>query len=147
MFFITLLVLISSNTLYNSGYSSIFRDVTIRRWQKRQTQAHVQRCDYSVMSSLLLWDCSAHQQPSACWRTENMDRGRTELISCRVNCWYCRVMQGATTSTMIYPISMRQICWTPVCMYTSVCLLKIQSESAHQERRWINEEDIFNTHP
>lgn len=70
---------------------------------------------FSVMPNLLLWQCFAHQQPSACWNTENMGQGRIYLVSCRVNSWHLCEIQGMTNKT----------------------------ENAHQDRSWFMKNLFF----
>ena len=87
---------------------------------------------FSVISNLLLSDCFAHHQPSACCSTENIGQGRIYLMSCIVNCGHLGKIQGmskCSVTAILFSYEVRPISWTPKCIaqktthqYRSCCM-------------------------
>lgn len=72
--------------------------VTVEGWHK--AQAHGSDGVIIQRSPICSCDCSAHQQPSAHYSTENMGQDRIYLVSHGVNCWHFCEVQDVTNCSL-----------------------------------------------
>lgn len=100
------------------------------------------------MTNLVLWDCSAHQQPSACCSTQNMGQGRIYLISFRVIADFavkCRVRLNSSLTSIL--MSFFFLFYTTKTYLFNTCrLVHLKNLCGIKQKKWqelVYEEDIF----